>query len=218
VPPNPSYAQRSESFRCDECGDEMAVPLFCDHCGSDYPERRRMSPFAIVGLASTFALDHEELEQRELLLTGRLHPDRWQQDDSRLYKKALLAQAAVNQALESIREPIERGNTLLELQVPELAEELRPMHRPEPEFLLEQLELQEEVRGALDPERRRALKQLVRSQLKRLHEQIADAFTALEQSEAGDSLRIAVTRALQFLGEARYWRNLQRALRGEAPR
>jgi len=196
----------------------MAVPLFCDHCGSDYPERRRMSPFAIIGLATTFALDDAQLEQRELLLTRRLHPDRWQQDDSRLYKKALLTQAAVNQALESIREPIERANTLLRLQVPELTEELGAQHRPDQEFLIEQLELQEEVRGSLDPERRRALKQNVRAQLKRLHEQIGDAFAALEQSEAAGSQRIAVAQALQFLGEARYWRNLQRALRGEAPR
>ena len=177
-----------------------------------------MSPFAIIGLATTFALDDAQLEQCELLLTRRLHPDRWQQDDSRLYKKALLTQAAVNQAMESIREPIERGNTLLTLQVPELAEELRPQHRPDQEFLLEQLELQEEVRETLKPERRRALKQNVRAQLKRLHEQIADAFADLEQSEATGSQRIAVARALQFLGEARYWRNLQRALRGEAPR
>ena len=61
-----TYTQRSESYRCDECGKEMAVPLFCDHCGSDYPERRRMSPFAIIGLATTFALDDAQLSDIDI--------------------------------------------------------------------------------------------------------------------------------------------------------
>lgn len=213
-----SYAQRSDSFRCDECGAEMALPLFCDHCGGDYPERRAMSPFAILGLATTFALSAEQIEERELLLTRRLHPDRWQQSEPRLHKKALLAQAAVNESLEAIREPIDRGDTLLALLAAPLLEEVGAQQRANQGFLIEQLELQEEARGDLDPARRRALKTQVRAELATLNERLADSFSALEQSPGDDSSRSVVAEALRWLGEARYWRNLQRTLRGEAPR
>jgi hypothetical protein len=165
-----SYTQRTDSFRCDECGAEMALPLFCDHCGSDYPERRAMSPFAILGLATTFALNSEQIEERELLLTRKLHPDRWQQGNPRMFKKALLAQAAVNESMAAIREPIDRGDTLLGLLAASLVEQVAPEQRANQGFPGE------------------------------------------------DSSRSVVAEALRWLGEARYWRNLQRTLRGEVPR
>lgn len=212
-----AYAQRTESFCCDECSEEMALPLFCDHCGTDYPERRGMSSFAILGLPASFAIEAAQIENRELLLTRRLHPDRWQQKEGRLHKKALLAQAAVNEALGAIREPIDRGEALLALQAADLAEDLRPQHRVDQDFLLEQLELQEEVRGKLEPTRRRNLKKQVRSELSALNEYMEACFSALEQDPKGDSRRQVVSQTLRWLGEARYWRNLQRALRGEVP-
>jgi len=213
-----SYTQRTDSFRCDECGAEMALPLFCDHCGSDYPERRAMSPFAILGLATTFALNSEQIEERELLLTRKLHPDRWQQGNPRMFKKALLAQAAVNESMAAIREPIDRGDTLLGLLAASLVEQVAPEQRANQGFLIEQLELQEEARGELDPARRRALKAQVRAELEVLHGRLAGSFSALEQSPGEDSSRSVVAEALRWLGEARYWRNLQRTLRGEVPR
>ena len=86
------------------------------------------------------------------------------------------------------------------------------------DFLLAQLELQEEVRSTLEPMRKRALKKQVRGELEVLRASLAESFAELEQGKQGDSRRELVAQALQWLGEARYWRNLQRALRGEAPR
>lgn len=213
-----SYSQFSTAFRCDECSLEMAVPLFCDHCGYSYPERRGMSPFAILSLPATFALSQEQIEQRELDLTRRLHPDRWQKEDSRLHRQALIAQVAVNEALEAIREPIRRGETLLALQAAELSEQLQAEQRPDQFFLLEQLELQEEVRDSLEPARKRDIKKRVRRELAGLIEQLNAHFAAFEASKEDEKRRQLVGQTLRLLGEARYWRNLQRALRGEAPR
>jgi molecular chaperone HscB len=177
-----------------------------------------MSAFAILSLPATFELSDKQIEQRELELTRRLHPDRWQQTDARLHRRALIAQVAVNESLEAIREPIPRGETLLALQAAELSEQLRSEHRPEPAFLLEQLELQEEVRGVLEPARKRQIKKRVRSELTALTETLRSAFADFDADIAPSSRHRSVARTLRSLGEARYWRNLQRALRGEAPR
>lgn len=195
----------------------MAVPLFCDHCGYAYPERRGMSAFAILSLPASFALSEEQIESRELELTRRLHPDRWQQKDSRLHRQALIAQVAVNEALEAIREPIQRGETLLALQAAELSEQLQAEHRPDQSFLLEQLELQEEVRNTLEPTRKREIKKRIRSELTDLTGQLSVCFSSFESANEATPREQVVAQALRFLGEARYWRNLQRTLRGEAP-
>ncbi len=177
-----------------------------------------MSAFAILSLPATFELNDEQIEQRELELTRRLHPDRWQQTDARLHRRALIAQVAVNTSLEAIREPISRGETLLALQAADLSEQLSSEQRPDPSFLLEQLELQEEVRGALEPARKRQIKKRVRGELTALTETLRSTFAGFEAEIDPDRRDHWVAQALRSLGEARYWRNLQRALRGEAPR
>jgi molecular chaperone HscB len=177
-----------------------------------------MSAFAILSLPATFELSDKQIEQRELELTRRLHPDRWQRTDARLHRQALIAQVAVNESLEAIREPVQRGETLLALQAAELSEQLRSEQRLEPSFLLEQLELQEEVREVLEPQRKRQIKKRVRGEITALTEALRSAFADFEADDDPSTRHHAVARALRSLGEARYWRNLQRALRGEAPR
>ena len=177
-----------------------------------------MSPFAILSLPASFALRDEQIEQRELDLTRRLHPDRWLQEDSKIHRQALIAQVAVNEAIKAIREPIPRAEALLALHAPELSAQLQDQQRPDPKFLLEQIELQEEVRSALEPIRKRELKKRLRAELTALTEQLSAALANFEAKPEPAARHRAVAQALRSLGEARYWRNLQRALRGEAPR
>ena len=49
-----TYAKTTDSWRCDECATEMAFPLFCDGCGMHYPERKRLSAFALLGVPVRF--------------------------------------------------------------------------------------------------------------------------------------------------------------------
>lgn len=202
-----TYAKTADSFRCDECGKPMAFPLFCDQCGADYPERRGMSAFGLLGLARTFAIEPAEIEARELLLAQRLHPDRWQGRGDRLHKRALLAQSAVNEALGKVTDPFTRSSTLLELQDED------PVHPPLPQaFLLEQLELQEEIEDGVEPARRRELRKAVRSELKALHGALEDAWARAEAGDAG-----ALPAIQDLVDRSRYWKNAEVALRGQAP-
>jgi DnaJ-domain-containing protein 1 len=205
-----TYAQSTQRHRCDECGHEMAMPLFCDGCGVDYPERRRMSPFGVLGLTQTFDLADDDLDRIETLLAQRLHPDRWQARGDRLHRKALLAQAAANEALAAVRDPWARGDTLLGLQ-----SEIDDLPRTQlpTAFLVEQLELQEEVDDELAPARKRELTREVRAALKALRDDLAEAFAVLE---VGEDRIAAMSRARELVDRSRYWRNVQAALRGRS--
>ncbi len=202
-----TYAKTADSFRCDECGKPMAFPLFCDQCGSDYPERRGMSAFGMLGLPRTFGIEPSQIERRELLLAQRLHPDRWQGRGDRLYKRALLAQSAVNEALGRVTDPFTRSSTLLELQEDEVPHTQLPQA-----FLLEQLELQEEIEDGLESGRKRELKKAVRAELKSLREALAEAWST---AEAGDASALPTVQEL--VDRSRYWKNAELALRGQAP-
>lgn len=197
-----TYSKTTESWRCDDCGAAMLTPLFCPECGTDYPERRGFSAFAILGLPVHFDVDEAALERVELGLARKLHPDLWQGKGERLHKRALLAQSAVNQALDAVSDPFARAATLLGLldaagaiksQVPK-------------DFLLEQLELQEEIEDGVDEARAKDLKKQARRHLKDLAARLSGAFAASDLASARDAI-----------DRSRYWRNVQRALRADAP-
>ncbi|GEM_PF-2055569 len=216
-----SYAITAEEHRCDECGAGMAFPLFCDSCGADYPERSRMSAFGLLGLARTFAIADVELDRRELRLAQRLHPDRWASRSSRLHRKALLAQSAVNEALEAVRDPFRRAETLLALTDEQRSGALDEAgKRLPPGFLMEQLELQEAVQDGLDPDARKALKKQTRRELKRLRTVLEESFASLDVADAALDPAVARASTLETIAstvsQSRYWRNIQTALRGES--
>lgn len=202
-----TYSKTAESYRCDECSAEMAFPLFCDQCGTDYPERRGMSAFGLLGLPRSFDVAQDELDRRELLLAQRLHPDRWQGKGDRLHKRALMAQSAVNTALGKVMDPFVRSETLLDLGEVEVPNAKLPTP-----FLVEQLELQEEIEDGVDRARKRELKKQVRGQLSELRAKLATAWIAVE---AGND--DALTTVRDVVDRSRYWRNADRALRGQAP-
>ena len=201
----------------------MAFPLFCDSCGADYPERSRMSAFGLLGLPRSFAIPDIEFDRRELLLAQRLHPDRWMSRSERLHRKALMAQSAVNVALESVRDPFRRAETLLALTDEHRSGALdAAANSLPPGFLIEHLELREEIQEGPSDDRRRALKKAARAQLRGIEIEIGDAFEELDAVGAAVDPAAARAAALNAVAGAvsrsRYWRNLQTALRGDAPR
>ena len=199
----------------------MAFPLFCDACGCDYPERARMSAFGLLGLPRAFAIADIEFDRRELLLAQRLHPDRWLARSERLHRKALLAQSAVNEALGAVRDPFRRAETLLSLTDEHRSGALDAAgKRLPPGFLMEQMELREEIQGGLPDDARKALKTRTRRELKAIESDLTERFAELDVTDAAKDPQAARTAVLEAIAGAisrsRYWRNIQAALRGNA--
>lgn len=215
-----TYSHATDAFRCDECGEPMAIPLSCDHCGANYPERRAMGPFSVLGLEARWDLPEELFETRETTLAQRLHPDRWQGKGERQHKRALIAWSAVNEALEKTRDPFARAETLLEA-THEWDDALSGKTTLPQAFLIEQLELQEEIQDGVDRDRKKALNKTIRHELKELVRQLAGHFEVIEATEhagsaAGDARLAALKGAKAVVDRSRYWRNARRALRGDA--
>lgn len=200
------YSKTTEAWRCDDCGADMVTPLFCDSCGTDYPERRGFSAFAILGLPVTYAQDDDAVEALELAIARRLHPDKWLGKGERLHKRALIAQSAVNEAFGAVSSPFRRASTLLELM------EAPESPKPPQAFLIEQLELMEEIEDGVDAPRKKTLQKLIRGELRALKARLREAFLA---AEAGNESALIDGR--MALDRSRYWRNAKRALRGAAP-
>lgn len=191
----------------------MAFPLFCDRCGADYPERRSMSAFGLLGLPLQFEQDTDALDRCEVMLSQRLHPDLWSARSEAGARKALLAQSAVNEALGAIRDPFVRAETLLTIYRLDRTDDLGSTQALPTPFLIEQLELQEEIVEGVDPERKRELSRLIRSELSALRSTLSEAFSAFESGQHDTALGTAREAA----DRSRYWRNAQRSLRGEVP-
>lgn len=122
-----------------------------------------MDPFATLGLAPRFDLSTEELEARWREMQRALHPDR-HSDKPPAERRISLAKAVeVNEAYRALRDDLSRAIALLALRGFEVNEG-KGATQPDPEFLMEVMELREglsEARAARDLKRARALGQEV---------------------------------------------------------
>lgn len=108
-------------------------------------------PFAVFGVAPGYDLDLTALEKRHRELSRALHPDRFAASGAGERRHALSRAVTVNEAWRQLRDPVSRAAALLRHLGVATAEENEP--RADPEFLMQMLELREELgkaRGAGD--------------------------------------------------------------------
>jgi molecular chaperone HscB len=100
---------------CWSCRGPVAPgAAFCDTCNAVQPPGQ-LDHFQRLGLARGFALDPAEIDRRYFALQRRLHPDRFATRSAR--ERALSQQQAtsLNEAYETLRDPLERAGYLLRL-------------------------------------------------------------------------------------------------------
>jgi molecular chaperone HscB len=100
---------------CWSCrGPVAALALFCHTCGAVQPPRQ-VDHFARLGLARGFDVDLAELDRRYFGLQRNLHPDRFARRGAKERAVAESQAASLNQAYETLKEPLARAAYLLEL-------------------------------------------------------------------------------------------------------
>ena len=154
------------------------------------------SHFELFGLAPAFGLDTEALERSYRDIQSRVHPDRFAHAGDAERRASLQWTTRVNQAYRALKDPVQRGKHLLELQGVDVAFETNTQMPTE--FLLQQLELREELEGARsarDAERLDGLRAGLRLQKKALESGIGEAIDA-KQDYAGAA---GLVRKLMFL-------------------
>jgi molecular chaperone HscB len=152
--------------------------------------------FELFGLAPAFALEAEALENSYRDIQARVHPDRFAHAGDAERRASLQWTTRVNEAYRTLKDPVQRGKHLLELHGVDVAFETNTQMPTE--FLMQQLELREELESATarkDASRLDGLRSSLRAQKRQLEQRIADAIDSHKDYPAAAGL----VRKLMFL-------------------
>lgn len=100
-----------------------------------------MNYFQLFGLEAKFQLDLAELSATYQALQKTVHPDRFAHSSSQEQLLAVQKSAEINDALQTLKQPINRGEYLLKLRGTVLPSEQQSFS--DVSFLMEQMELRE---------------------------------------------------------------------------
>ena len=108
---------------------------------------RSPSHFELFGLAPAFALDPQALERTYRDIQSRVHPDRFASAGDAERRASLQWTTRVNEAYRVLTDPVQRAKHILELHGVDVAFETNTQMPTD--FLMQQLELREELEGAV---------------------------------------------------------------------
>ena len=152
--------------------------------------------FELFGLPPAFALDPEGLERRYREIQSQVHPDRFAHAGDAERRASLQWTTRVNEAYRTLTDPVQRAKHILELHGVDVAFETNTQMPAE--FLMQQLELREELEGAVSGKDAEALDRM-RSELasnrKSLEDEIGEAIDS-KKDYAGAA---GLVRKLMFL-------------------
>ena len=179
--------------------------LFCHTCGAVQPPRQ-LDHFARLGLDRQFDVDAAELERRYFGFQRNLHPDRFAQKSARERAIAESQSASLNQAYETLNDPLSRAAYLLEIAGIRSAATNAATVDDE-ELLSEAMENREalmeaETLGAVDALTAKAMAAALGC--------LAELSDAFRRNELGTANRLAT--------RMRYWRKLGEEAQGKRRR
>ncbi len=157
-----------------------------------------IDPFQTLGVEPAYELDATELERRHRDLSRALHPDRFAGRPASERRQALSRAIEVNEAFRRLRDPVRRGEALLEKLGVRREEGQEP--RPEASFLMGVMELREALSDVRRSKDQKELARLV-GRVKELEAQTKASLGTLFQRRPFDA-----DAAERSLGELRYYR------------
>ena len=186
---------------CWSCkGPVAAGLLFCPTCEAIQPPGQA-DRFTRFGQPAGFDIDEAALETVYFDLQRKLHPDRFATASP---KEKALSQSqaiAVNEAYETLRDPLRRAAYLLTLKG-RTADVDRDATINDPELLMESMEAREALAEAATPEEAQAIARDTAAKMDDCKSALSRAFSAGDLDEAGN-----LTTRLKYLaklaGEAR---------------
>jgi molecular chaperone HscB len=134
------------------------------------------SHFDLFGLSPAFALDKEALEKAYREIQSQVHPDRFAHAGDAERRASLQWTTRVNEAYRTLKDPVQRAKHILELHGVDV--EFETNTQMPTDFLLQQLELREELEAAQqkkDASLLDALKKSLQGQKQILESEIGNA-------------------------------------------
>jgi molecular chaperone HscB len=100
--------------KCKTCSRPMETSFFCQSCHTLYPIDTSEDHFRLFGLPRTYAIDPDDLHKRFIEISRRIHPDYFEGEADTVRELALRLSAQINEAYRVLKDPIARGEYLLE--------------------------------------------------------------------------------------------------------
>jgi DnaJ-domain-containing protein 1 len=139
----------AQSIACPGCGRPPCSTLACLACGRVLNEPEGADLFARLGLQQRIDLDADLLEANYLRLSRALHPDFHGGADTELRELANRNSSLLNEAQRVLTDDQARAEYLLECIDPAALERWKTLA---PDFLMQAMELSEEVEQARGPD------------------------------------------------------------------
>lgn len=160
--------------------------------------------FAIAGLEPKFSLSPQELDERQKALNRALHPDRHASGSAADRRAALTRAVDINQAIRTLRNPIERADALLRRYAGSDAASpgSAPAAATDPELLMEMMEGRQQLQGARARADRSAIEKLSHSL--RAREQVLCAELGRLLDPPSAPTRAELQQASRAVDEMRY--------------
>ena len=159
-------------------------------------EDLKQNYFELFGMPVDFQLDEKELHTAHLKLQSAYHPDRFINATDQEKRIAVQKAAWVNEAYEILKNPVKRARYMLEVGGLELNDDHETT--VDPAFLMEQIELREEMdqcRSCQDPMRSCAH---ITGKLQQRSKEFSSAFESLYQQGKLEEAR-QISKKMQFV-------------------
>lgn len=159
------------------------------------------SHFELFGLRASFELDPADLASRYLELQRRFHPDKFARASDQERRLALQLTAQINEAYQTLKDPLRRGRYLLGLRGVSTDDETDTVM--DPAFLAEQMQIREDLEEArAAPDSATRLDAMSRDLQTRLEGRI-QSLTELFATDTDEARRQAreLLREMQFLNK-----------------
>ena len=144
--------------------------------------------FDLFGLTPAYALDLEHLDRAYRDIQSKVHPDRFAHAGDAERRASMQMTTQVNEAYRTLKSPVRRAKYLLELNGVDVGFETNTAMPKE--FLIEQMELREQLEGAKNVNALQLLQASLSIQRKTLEAQIAEQIDRLTNfAAASDPVR-----------------------------
>ncbi|XP_042866683.1 iron-sulfur cluster co-chaperone protein HscB-like [Penaeus japonicus] len=200
---SPSAPSLSTSIRliCWNCLKDL-TSSYASHCGACkalQPADSKRNHFEVMGVEKRFGLDTKQLTRTFRLLQAQVHPDKFSLKSEREQQYAADHSSQINKAYRCLLHPVERALYLLELAGQPLHEGQIDM---DPEFLMEIMEVNEELAEAEDKE---MVQEIGQKNQRILDGLLKEADTAFSNED--------ISTARQVVAKIKYYNNIYEKVR-----
>ena len=199
---------------CPECEKEISdakYSFFCDECLSILPVDRSKNYFQVLNTSATYDVDARAITIFKRHLMKQLHPDKFAGADSEVLSMAEDQSALLNEAASVLTNPYRRGVYLLSINGAEIEEGTNPDLGND--FLMELMELNEEVDSAREAAEVEKLMKKVERVVGSMERELSEAFSGGCFAASSTYTAVDLSEAKLILEKMKFFINFQEKLR-----